>query len=406
MLTILYPQLVPYIEGLSIGLSPLHFRTEPDPRLVIKAPKECLLTAKINQGFKVYVVPISLVGQDSIGLISAFFDDEDEPLVIYTPVFEDEEERKLVDMLQRASLDIHFFDEHSREWLGYSCEVNCPPDARQRLLGSSLLPFDLDLAKSAHTQMKQWFGSRTSEDDLAAISVRFQESRFPDDLVILDARVGSHLFPGSPSFSHSQLDREEPGAFQERDIAHLLARLFEPAEILMNPLRTTDKEEVSDILLLTDSEIMVLQAKDSPNTERVLRNTVARKKLTAEKSLLKAISQVKGALRYLRLMSPAKLIVSGELTEVEIGDRDVRALIVVKELFDDEYSVYSPPIINLSKETGVPCIALDYPELQAYTGMSSREKFFEAFDLVYAHAQETGQLPRLRIWNVDDDESQ
>lgn len=406
MLTILYPQIVPYIESLSIGLWPLLFRDEHNPRLLIKTTKEALLAAKVNRGLKVYVIPIILSGRDTIGLISAFFDVQDEPLVVFTPIFEDEESRKLLDMLQRETLDVHFFDEHSREFLGYMCELTCPPDAKRRLTSPSLCPFELDLAKSAHTQMKQWFGLRTPEDDLAAISLGFRESHFADDLVILDARAENHLYPGGSSFSFSQLEREEPGSFQERDIAHLLGRQFEPTEIFMNPLRVTDKEEVSDILLVTDSEIMVLQAKDSPNTEKVLRNTIARKKRTAQKALSKAIDQVKGALRYLRSMSPLKLIVSGKVIDIDIGDRRVRALIVVKELFDDEYAVYSPPIIELSKETGVPCIALDYPELQAYTGMSSREKFFEAFDLVYTYGQQTGELPRLRIWMVGDEDSQ
>jgi hypothetical protein len=204
MLTVLYPQIASYIERLSIGLWPLLFRNEPDPRLLIKTTKEMLLTARVNRGFKVYVIPINLSGQDTIGLISAFFDDEDEPLVIFTPIFEDEESRKLLDILKRETLDIHFFDEHNRELLGYTCELSCPPNAKERLTSPSLCPFELDMAKSAHTQMKQWFGLRTPEDDLAAISVGFRESHFADDLVILDARAENHLYPGGPSFSHSQ----------------------------------------------------------------------------------------------------------------------------------------------------------------------------------------------------------
>jgi hypothetical protein len=406
MLTILHPQVIPYIQGLPIGLWPLLFKNEADPRLLIKTTKEMLLAAKINGGFKVYVIPITLSGQETIGLISAFFDVEDEPLVIFTPLFEDEEMHKLINMLQLSTLDIHFFDEHSRELLAYTCELTCPASTKDRLASSSLGPFELDLARSAHIQIRQWFGLRTSNDDIAAISIRFGESHFADDLVILDARPDNHLYPGGSSFSFSQLEREEPGAFQERDIAHLLGRLFEPTDIFMNPLRVTDKEEIADILVVTESEIIVLQAKDSPNTENVLRNTIARKKLTAQKALLKALGQVKGALRYLRSMSPLRMIVGGEAIERDISKHQVRALIVVKELFNDEYSIYSPLIIELSKDTQVPCIALDYPELQAYTGMSSQDKFFEAFDLVFSHGQKTGELPRLRIWLVDDEDSQ
>jgi hypothetical protein len=361
-----------------------------------------LLAAKLNGGFKIYVVPLNLSGNDTIGLMSAFFDVQDEPLVIYTPLFADEDTRKLVDMLMLATLEVHFFDEQDREWLGYTSSVTCPTDAKDRIEKGHLLPFDLGLAKLAHTELNRWFATRTQRDDQDSISIDFRESHFADDLVILDAREGNHLYQGGESFSFSQLERQEPGAFQERDIAHLLGRLFDPRSIYMNPLRVTDREEIADLLVLTDSEIIVVQAKDSPNTEQVLRNTITRKKATARKALAKAINQVRGALRYMQSASPFEMIVGHIVLPVAIGKREVRALIVVKELFNDEFGAYSPAILDLAKETGIPCIALDYPELQAYTGMSSREKFFEAFDLVYKHGQETGALPRLRIWAVGD----
>jgi hypothetical protein len=38
--------------------------------------------------------------------------------------------------------------------------------------------------------------------------------------------------------------------------------------------------------------------------------------------------------------------------------------------------------------------------------MSSREKFFEAFNLVYNHGQKVGELPRLRIWMVGDEDTE
>ncbi len=78
-----------------------------------------LLAAKVNRGFKVYVVPVTLASQETIGLVSAFFDDEDEPLVIFTPLFEEDRARDLIDVLKHSTLDIHFFDELGRELLGY-----------------------------------------------------------------------------------------------------------------------------------------------------------------------------------------------------------------------------------------------------------------------------------------------
>jgi hypothetical protein len=108
---------------------------------------------------------------------------------------------------------------------------------------------------------------------------------------------------------------------------------------------------------------------------------------------------MKGAVRYLKSMSPIKMVVSGETVEIDIGRRNIRGLIVVKELFNDEYSAYSPPILELSQETQMPCITLDYPELVSYaTRLSGQESFFQAFDRVFSHGIETGMFPRLRLW--------
>jgi hypothetical protein len=234
MLTILHPQVIPYIQGLPIGPWPLSFKNEADPKLLIKTTKEMLLAAKVNEGFKVYVIPITLSGQETIGLVSAFFDVEDEPLVIFTPLFADEEAHKLINILQLSTLDIHFFDEHSRELLGYTCELKCPSSTKDRLASPFLSPFELDLARSAQTQLWQWFGRRTPNDDITAISIEFGKSHFADDLVILDARPDNHLYPGGPAFSFSQLERKEPGTFQEQDIAQLLGRLFEHSSRLIS----------------------------------------------------------------------------------------------------------------------------------------------------------------------------
>lgn len=399
MLTIQYPQVVPIVEELSLGLWPISFRDESRPNLIVKTNKEMLLAAKINGGFKIYVIPITLSEKPTIGLISAFFDDEDEPLVIFTPLFqEDKGEGSLTGTIGQHSIDIHFFDEHSRELLGYTCKLDIPVETQKRLLSALLIPYELDLARSAQQQLATWFGLRSELDDLEAMSVSFVESLIPDDLVILDARPESHPYQGSASFSFSSLEREEPGAFQERDIARLLGRLFDPAHIFMNPLRVSDSEEIADIMLISEEEILVLQAKDSPNTKAVIQNTIQRKKLTAQKSLTKAISQTSGALRYLRSVSPVRMIVDGKIREFDISNHRLRALIVVKELFNDEYSVYSPPILKLARETKVPCIALDYGELQAYTRLRTQAKFFEAFDRVFQTGVERDEFPRLRIW--------
>src|SRR5690349_12729550 len=74
MLTIRYPQVMPKVYRLPIGLLPLFFGNDDNrPKLVIKAPKEAILAAKLNRGFKIYVAPILLQHKRTIGLVTAFF---------------------------------------------------------------------------------------------------------------------------------------------------------------------------------------------------------------------------------------------------------------------------------------------------------------------------------------------
>jgi hypothetical protein len=405
MLTIEYPALVPEIERLPMGIIPIVLRNPNfPPKLIVKASKETLLTAKINSGFKIYVVPVIIGAHKTFGLVSAFFDTEDEPLIIYTPIFQDAVMGQLVKMVQGTNLDCHLFDEHSREVLGYACDVIVPEVTRQRLSETKVLPFQLEFAQSAHNQMQLWFALRKASDDEQAIAIDFRESLMPEDLFIMDARPDNHRFPGSPAVSFSELQREQPGAFQEQDIARLLQRLFHPEHIFLNPKRTTDNEEIADLLVITDSELIVVQAKDSPNIERVLRNSVARKKKTTVGALNKAASQVKGALRYIRSKSPLELKVGDTVVKLDVDGLEFRSLIVVKELFNDEYDEYTPLLLDVYKETDVPCVVLDYPELVSYASGLDTEGFFAALDRVFSHGLNTGLFPRLRIWSFPEPE--
>jgi|GEM_PF-531095 len=403
MLTVEYPALLSEIESIPMGIIPIVLRMpDEQPKLIVKASKETLLTAKINRGFKIYVIPVVMGDQQTFGIISAFYDTVDEPLIIYTPIFQDAIIEQLVKMLQGATLDCHLFDEHSRELLGYACDVVVPEAARKRMKDLALLPFSLDSAQIAHNQMQLWFSLRTVGDDAEAISIDFRESLMPEDIFIMDSRPENHRFPGSPTVTISELERQEPGSFQEQDIARLLHKLFHPQHIFLNPKRTTDGEEVADLLIITDTELIVVQAKDSPNIERVMRNSVARKKKTTWGALTKAASQVKGALRYIKSTSPLELEVDGTTVKFDVDGLEFRSLIVVKELFNDEFDQYSRLLLDVYKDTEVPCVVLDYPELVSYVNGLSTDGFFEALDRVFSHGLQTGMFPRLRIWSFPD----
>jgi len=107
---------------------------------------------------------------------------------------------------------------------------------------------------------------------------------------------------------------------------------------------------------------------------------------------------MKGALRYINSSSPIRMVIDSKEYEIEIGERQLRTLVIVKELFNDEYSIYSPIILSLVQSSNIPCIALDYPELNIYTSNLADEfSFFEAYDRVSDYGIQNGTFPRLRI---------
>jgi len=398
MLTILHPEVLSLVHDIPVGLLPLWSHGEDVPKLVIKAPKEIILAAKMNQGFSIYAVPVCIQSQDTVGLISAFFDDEDEPLIISTPMFDEPDSKTLRDILLSVRLDVYFFDVNNRELLGYRATIECGADTRSFIEKTKFLPFNISSAKLSLHYMGEWFGRRNEKDDMSAMRIKFDSALFTEDLFIQDVRPENHSYHGSGLFSHSLLERDEPGPFQERDIVQLLHKIFLPEQIYLGPLRVTDREEITDIMVVTNSNILFIQAKDSPNTEHVARNTITRKKTTAIKSLKKAVSQTKGALRYAQSKVPMQLISGNKEVEIILEGRAVRSLVIVKELFSDEYSDYSDLVLPMAKDTQVPCIPLDYTELHMYTSnLREEDDFFSAYDRVFTHGVESGMFPRLRF---------
>lgn len=352
----------------------------------------------MEQEFKIYVAPINIDNHKTIGLISAFFDDEDEPLIICTPLFEEPNTDDLTKLLLSKTVSVYFLDENNTEYLGYETIIECNENTQNRLNGAKFFPFKLSYTRSALDQMTMWFGMRSQKEDRSAITLSFIKSLVPEDLFIQDFIPQNHLYHGSGVIRFIELERKEPGYYQEMDIVRLLHRLFLPEQIYLNPMRVTDNEEIADILIATNKNILLIQAKDSPNTESIIRNTITRKKSATLKKLNGAIKQTKGALRYIGSSSRIKIIIDEKEKEIEIGDRKLRTLVLVKELFNDGFSIYGPIILSLVKSTNTPCIALDYSELNIYTSNLADEfSFFEAYDKVSDYGIQNGVFPRLRI---------
>lgn len=122
MLTLTHPAVRSDLSSFRCGLVPFDKSDGGGLCLAIKCPKEAILTAKVRNGFRFYLLPIRVQDLETHGVITAFFDDHDEPLVIRSPLFDDDFSSDILELLSKDEFEVYFFDEHDRELLGYHAE--------------------------------------------------------------------------------------------------------------------------------------------------------------------------------------------------------------------------------------------------------------------------------------------
>lgn len=398
MLSILHPEILSYVKQLPIGLMPVEIKADSIPKLIIKSSKELILTAKLRKGFSVYLIPYEIPGVKSVAFLAAFFDDPVHPLTTGGALIKELAGRELSKLFLSHQVDVHFFNELGWEMLAYRAEFKSTKRHRE-LLRSAVLPSVKGLDQSAIlTEMTNWFSATLAKDDHDAIRVVFKEKLMPDDVFHIDMSDDNHRYHGAPLVSSTSLEREEPGSFQEKEIIALLHRVFPAEEIYLAPLRTYDREEMVDILVVTDKIVLLIQAKDSPNVEKIVNNKISRKVSASHKALRAAVGQIKGAITYMRRSSDFVVLVNGSEVKLDLNGKNIYGLAIIKELFSNEYDDYTPPMLELYAKTGIPCIPLSYGEVHQYTSYIDNEKsFFEAFMKVFNHGLESGIFPRLRV---------
>ena len=376
-LTVTNPEVLDWLVDMPVGLLPIRRVGDSRVILVVKASREVAQTARLRGEFRFYLVPVQADGVATYGVVTAFFDDHDEPLVIWTPLINEEIPRDLVGLLSSDPIYVHFFDEHNRELLGFRAEN---PDAHRFRVLSDAIRFvspTLNVARQVLDAMQSWFGTRSPTDDAAGFTIHLRERLFPDNLA-------EHV--------------ANPGDLNEPDIATSLHRPFGGAHVFKNPIRADNGREFVDVLVATTRTLLLIQAKDSPSTESGLTREIGRKRATAVKHVRKATAQLKGSINHLRSGQSIEIFTEGKRRRVSIFGRDVFGLVIVKELFDPDRPDCSPLVLTVFDEMGTPCLLLDHTEFQQLTFFRTTEESFvgtlhEIFSIAYAH----GVFPRNRF---------
>ncbi len=403
------PELWDVAVGYPAGLSVLTVPGEIRPTLLVKLPHQFLLTARMNRGFKVYVIPIQLEGISTIGLVSAFIDDEDNPLTVWSSLGADPDSQGLLRALRFGYVNIRMVDEHCREILAYEATIDVPLESRIRMDVAKFYETSHDLDHAMSEFATAWFSVRVTEDDLQALSVKFENPMYAEDRKFKDERPELFRFHGSTGFTEVSLVRLEPGQFQEMDIILLLQRIFSPEQIYHSPRRVNDCEEICDVLVIIDEFCLIVQAKDSPNTESMLAKSFERKRAKAKSQLHDGCNQIAGAIGYFRRVRPLRFTIDDREMEIDLGHRDILSLVVVRERFDYDFNDYSTRLMSLHQKTDLPCLGMGYGELiQFCTYCEGPDGLRRAYMQLFDEALNTGVFKRMRfgirdLFNADGD---
>lgn len=399
MLSIHYPHLMMHLQLFRYGLMPI-IATAGEHFLIIKATKEGILAAREKNGFRVYL--LSEKPGQSLGLVTAFFDDHDQPLTLMTALFDgDEMTGDIEAVLSQPEFKVYFVDEQNRELLGVRVEN---PDARrfrETMARAAFVPFDVDTYNEVIARLSQRFSIRDQIDDQAAFILSVHEHLNPEDLVIMDTRPAANSFNGAhqrPAFT--QLVREDPGPPQERDIAVMLGRVFPPESIFLNPFRSETDKELCDLLVVTESVMLFIETKDSPNTPASLDRSLKRKRQTIQNQIIKATKQLKGALTYACSADGVVIKAVPEPLHIALAGRQLLGLIVIREMFDDSQVANSEPILDMVDELQLPLMLIDYPGLHMVSlNLRTPAQFVGALHNIFDTALEHGQFPR-SVWSA------
>lgn len=361
MLRLRYPELHPFIAELSGGMWPLALPDKDDLVLIAKVSKDYILTAVEEQFIKFYFFKLALEDKTFIAVFTAFFDDADEPLCVRTLLFSDELSSVLLSVFLQPKLEIYFFDENARELASFQAEITDPAGLRDHLPNLPRSESDRSFLAEAYKLAVLRFGVRNTQDDDQAFRVNLVSNIFPSDVFTIDLDSALGGYAGSSPVAFHQLVQDSPRTFQEPSILNLLQRLFQNDQLFMNPMRS-DKagKEFADAVVVSDTHVVIVQAKDSPNTKDMIERSISRKRLTGHKQISSGTGQLKGAIHYAEKGDVLSFLIGDQLHDLTIKGKNVIGVVIVRELFPDETDLHIKTVTDARQENGCDVVLMDY----------------------------------------------
>jgi len=396
MLSLHYPEVKNILQQHAIGL--LTLRT-PENKiiLVLKMSKEILLAMKLCNGFKISFVKYPSGEQHAHAILTLIYDNPNEPLSLSNTFYDNPESKELIELLDQEEFQVYGFDEHNREFFGQTAKIS--DFERFREIKSTLVPGNPQPYTGSNFKnlIDQCYLLAENNNDKHTFSIDFASEIYSEPTHFIDT---TQLI-SSPSSEiqplHYSLERAEPGGQQEIDIFLLLQQIFLDSDIFLNPIRLDNSEEFVDIFVITDDHALLIQAKDSPNTASSLATLVDRKKRKTIGHLEKAIRQLKGAITHAKQKKLLKFKLKDKILEVDLLERKIIGLAIVKELFNEDLRTYTTMLMEAYESTGAPCSVLSYMELYDYSRHVDNHTFFDVLSKLHAEGVKNGVIPQVEF---------
>lgn len=365
--------------------------------LIVKMSKEILLAMKLRNGFKMSFVEYESSGDRAHALLTLIYDIPDEPFSLTNTFYDVPQSRELIELLSQESFQIYGFDEHDREFFGRVAKVNDIGRFREIKESLILRARQTNIESNFEDLINSCYHNAKNNNEQNTFSIDLTSTIYPEfshfiDTTKLVSSPSSELKP-----LYYTLERKEPGDQQELDIFLLLEKIFCDDDIFLNPIRLDNDEEFSDILVVTETHALIIQAKDSPNTASSLSTSIERKKKKTLRHLDKAARQLVGAINHAKHNKILKFKLKDDIVEVDLLDREIVGLAVVKELFDEDRKAYMAKLMEPYETTGIPCSVLSYMDLHYYSCHVNAIVFFDALRATHAEGVKSGVMLKTKF---------
>jgi hypothetical protein len=361
MFSLQFPELTAKLAEAGPGLWPFKRLDTGEYMLAIKGSGDLPLAAKLRGKFKIHFYDLSVSERHALGIITAFYDQANAPLIIRT-VCGDPLNAEIVSAISSPSLAIAFFDMHNSELFSGIWKLTPMGDIPSFVK----LPVEFEPHEAALLDFYVEIHKRFSNplDDGFVIEAELIKSEHREDLTVMhvtEEEVFSRRGEGHGIYV-SQLDiTEKPGDFHEAEIARALARIYSPSRVFVGP--ATDKTpEFCDVLAVGTIEAICIQAKSTLRDFVRATESDIRRKARATKHFKKASRQVWGAERAFYHLGE-KVLFNSQPIGISATSTLLMHIIVIFEKHSELLEAWSP-IVRALRDKGVFVVVLDTAEFQ------------------------------------------